>query len=124
MHEDRRPAEHGFATIVPTPAVPGDGGIASFHAVWLDGGDMAKKGTMALRARRFDATGPRSKDVLLDERVCECCATDAGFAGGNLIAVYRDRTAADVRDISFVRHADGKWTDAAPCADDGWKNPG
>lgn len=123
LHEDRQPAEHGFATIVPA-GDGGGGGTGSFQAVWLDGRDLAKKGTMTLRTRRFDANGPLSEDVQLDDRVCECCATDAGFSGGNLIAVYRDSTAAGVRDISFVRRAGGKWTAAAPCAADGWQNPG
>ncbi len=120
LHQDRQPTEHGFATIVPAR----DGGSGSFHAVWLDGRDLAKQGKMTLRTRRFDATGPQSEGVLLDDHVCECCATDAGFSGKNLIAVYRDSTAAGIRDISFVRRTGGRWTAAAPCADDGWQNPG
>lgn len=125
LHEDRQPTEHGFATIVPVGDAVDGGGKASFHAVWLDGRDLADQGAMTLRTRRFNATGPQSEDVLLDDRVCDCCPTDAGLDGdGNLVAVYRDRSLAEIRDIAAVRRTDGKWSSAIACGDDGWQNPG
>jgi hypothetical protein len=117
LHEDRQLTEHGFATLVPTD----DG---AFEAVWLDGRDLAKNGKMTLRTRRFDASGPQGPGVELDQQVCECCATDAGFSDGKLITVYRDNTEKGIRDISVARRVDGSWSAIASCADDGWKHPG
>jgi hypothetical protein len=116
LHEDRQATEHGFATLVPAA----DG---SFDAVWLDGRDLPRTGKMTLRARRFDAAGPKGPGVQLDGQVCECCATAAGRSDGKLIALYRDN-AEGIRDISVVRRVDDSWTAIAPCSDDGWKKAG
>ena len=131
LHDDRSPAEHGFATLVPE-------GKGKFTAVWLDGRDHKATGNMSLRSVRFDHTGTRlGKESLLDQRTCECCATDAAWLGGHgLITVFRDRgkpgpDAPELRDIAIIRQArkstqqaQPAWTTAKTCHDDLWHNPG
>lgn len=112
LHDDGTPTEHGFVSWVPD----GDGA----RAVWLDGRAMAAGGPMSLRTARVgSAVGAAS---VLDDRVCECCATDiAGTARGPL-AVYRDRSSAEVRDIGLAR-ADGGAPPTVLHAD-GWEIAG
>lgn len=131
LHEDRSAAEHGFATLVPE-------GRGKFSAVWLDGQDHKATGNMSLRSVRFDQTGTRiGKESLLDERTCECCATDAVWLGGKgLVTVFRDRgkpgpDASELRDIAIIRQTKSatqktpsSWTTAKTCHDDLWHNPG
>ena len=122
LHDDRSEQEHGFCSLHPV----GDG---NFRAVWLDGRALAKKPReMQLRTRiiRSDATlGPES---LLDGRVCECCPTDlVRDRKGRIVVAYRDRSAADVRDIAFVTRPvskEGAWSSPAVAAADGWERPG
>ena len=37
---------------------------------------------------------------------------------------YRDRSPDEIRDIGFVRYANGTWTEPAPLHDDGWQIAG
>ena len=39
---------------------------------------------------------------LLDDRVCECCGTDAAIIDGKAVVAYRDRSANEIRDISLA----------------------
>lgn len=124
LHEDTSAAEHGFATLVPE-------GEGKFSAVWLDGRNQKSTGNMSLRSVRFDHTGRRlGAESLLDDRTCECCATDAAWLGKQgLVTVFRDRSGSesgvsDVRDIAIIRQERPTWTDAAVCHHDLWRNPG
>ena len=110
-HHDGTPTEHGFVSMVPEA----DGG---FTAVWLDGRAFADRGEntvreMSLRGTRFAADGTQGVVDLLDPRICECCQTSAAYVGGNLVAVYRDRSASEVREMYAVRRTA-----------DGWQVPG
>lgn len=117
LHRDESATEHGFATLLPREA-------GGFAAVWLDGRDMPAGSGMGLRAVEFDAGGWLGEEQLLDQPVCECCATDAVRVGGRSVAVYRDRTPDEIRDISLIRqHADG-WSEADTVHEDGWYTPG
>lgn len=129
-HGDRSPTEHGFVSIVPW----GDGAAA----VWLDG----RKGAAAAEAAaaagrpldhsvaqpppmtlRFTTVGPGgvpAPDIEVDGRVCDCCQTDLARARHGLVAVFRDRTEDETRDIAVSRFLDGAWTAPVPVADDGW----
>ncbi len=40
------------------------------------------------------------------------------------VAVYRDRTTEEIRDIYVTRYANGKWLPGKPVGDDGWNIPG
>jgi hypothetical protein len=58
--------------------------------------------------------------VVLDPRVCDCCQTSAARARDALVVAYRDRSAAEVRDVATVRYAGGRWSEPAIVAADGW----
>lgn len=108
-HTDRSPTEHGFAAFFTAPG--GRPGLA-----WLDGRATggghdagAHGGAMTLRAALAGPRGARD-EMLLDDRVCDCCPTAAISTGGAAIVAYRDRSADEIRDISVVRFAEGKWS--------------
>jgi hypothetical protein len=112
-HRDNTKTEHGFVSLLPLP----DGRLG---AIWLDGRNMknmiesdehgpAPEG-MTLRYAAIDAGGNLSDEAELDERVCECCQTSAAITSDGPVAVYRDRSQSEVRDIYIVRQVNGSWT--------------
>lgn len=124
-HDDGSQREHGFVSLVPDAT----GGLT---AIWLDGRayDSAAEGdrfenAMQVRSRQIDPDGTMGPESLLDARACTCCQTSAVRIGtGDIIAVYRDRTAEEIRDISVVRLSDQGWSDPATVHDDGWEIAG
>jgi len=119
MHADGVAAEHGFLSFFPRD----DG----FGAVWLDGrhtvGGHGGDGAMTLRAGLLSWDGePRDLDEV-DPRICDCCQTGAAVTDDGVVAVYRGRTADEIRDILAVRLVDGRWEDPAPVHEDGWQIP-
>lgn len=131
-HEDGTPQEHGFVTLFPL----GDGGTG---LVWLDGRDYeaharADDGAtetglvpspagpqMALRFRATDVAGePAGPSMPLDDRVCDCCQTDAARTADGVLVVYRDRSGEEVRDISAVRFDGSGWSEPEAVHRDGW----
>ena len=119
LHQDTSPTEHGFVSMTPQAS----GGVG---AIWLDGGQMIEGGTgaMQLRFASLDENGVPGPETVLDDRTCECCQTDLARGPDGLIAVYRDRSEAEIRDIALVRQADGRWTDPVIVSVDGWEMPG
>lgn len=126
LNRDGTQSEHGFVSLA---ALPG-GGVG---ATWLDGRKMAgggdheeghDAGDMTLRYARVAANGTLSADVEIDPRTCECCATGMTTATAGPVIVYRDRSPAEIRDISLVRYTGGTWTQPAPVREDGWKIAG
>ena len=119
LHRDGKQTEHGFVSLV---ALPGGGA----GAVWLDGRELKgeEEGEMQLRYARIAPDGKVGPEALLDARVCECCATGMAMTKKGLVAVYRDRSAEEVRDIGVVRHVDGKWTKPEAVFADNWKIDG
>jgi hypothetical protein len=122
-HGDGTETEHGFVSLFPLEE-------GAFGAVWLDGRDYARadaqqhRPEMALRFARVE-NGAAGEEVVLDRRVCECCATGAAPApGGGHVVVYRDRSSEEIRDIARVVLRDGTWSAPAPAADDGWRIEG
>ena len=122
-HDDGTPTEHGFVSLVPTP----DG---RFRILWLDGREMGLdeagsprgSGSMTLRAALLDREGNVAASAVVDARVCDCCSTDAVMtASGSLLAVFRDRTESEIRDISVARLEDERWTPGEPLHHDGWR---
>jgi len=65
---------------------------------------------MQLRSAAFDKAHKPLGDTLIDSRVCECCPTSVALAADGPIAAYRNRTAAEIRDIYVTRLAAGKWS--------------
>jgi hypothetical protein len=123
-HRDNTKTEHGFVSLIPLP----DGRLG---AVWLDGRNMKgmKEGddhapapeSMTLRYAAIDRDGKLSDETQLDERVCECCQTSTALTSEGPIAVYRDRSQAEVRDISAVRQVNGSWGTPQPVHADNWE---
>jgi len=111
LHGDRGGEEYGFVSLA-------EGAAGKAGAVWLDGRDMRGDG-MQLRYRQIgpDALGP---EQILDGRTCECCATDLVITDKGPLAVYRDRSMHEVRDIAF---AGEDRPPEIPFAD-GWVMPG
>lgn len=123
-HSDKTQTEHGFVSLLPLP----DGRTG---AVWLDGRNMKNINdedehapspeSMTLRYAAIDANGTLSDEAQLDERVCECCQTAATLTSEGVIAVYRDRSDSEVRDIYTVRNSLGAWTSPSAVHADNWK---
>ncbi len=123
-HTDDTDTEHGFVTMFPS----GDG----IGMVWLDGrkfvneydaNDVAASG-MTLRAANFSPDRTPREEVLVDDLICDCCQTDVALTSQGPVAVYRDRTPGEIRDIYLVRYVDGEWQAGKPVANDGWNIPG
>jgi hypothetical protein len=119
-HRDRSPTEHGFVTTVPVP----DGRAT---LVWLDGrntgGEGEHRGAMTLRSTTLSADGTFGEEILLDERICDCCQTAMVRTASGLVAAYRDRSEEEIRDIAVVRYADGEWSEPAHVGNDNWHIP-
>jgi hypothetical protein len=123
-HRDNTQTEHGFVSLIPLS----DGRLG---AVWLDGRNMknvketeehaAASESMTLRYAAIDLDGNLSDETQLDERVCECCQTSAAVTSQGPVAVYRDRSQSEVRDIYIVRQVNGSWTTPQPVFADNWQ---
>lgn len=115
LHRDTKIRQHGFVSFVPAP----DGRLG---AVWLDGRKLSKEnfGNMSLLYATIGKDGSIRGETTLDNRVCECCQTSAAATAEGLIVAYRDRSPKEVRDISVVRFANGKWSAPATVANDNW----
>lgn len=126
LNRDGRQSEHGFVTLAPLP----DGGVG---AAWLDGRNMSMAGgdheghdagAMTIRYATVDASGTIASDAALDARTCECCTTGMAMTAGGPVIVYRDRSADETRDISYVRRTASAWSEPRPVRADGWKIDG
>lgn len=122
-HQDGTATEHGFVSLFPWQ---GDVG-----ALWLDGRKTQAEGEahghgggMTLRAAAIDAElAPRNKTEV-DGLVCDCCQTDVAIAASGPVAVYRNRTEDEIRDIYVARSINGDWKDGVAIANDGWEIAG
>lgn len=122
-HTDGTPTEHGFVSIHRT--------ANSAALLWLDGRKMVNEATddpkdssMTLRSAVVDPTGTLSDEQLVDDIVCDCCQTDVAVSSKGPIAVYRNRTEDEIRDIYVTRFIDGRWDPGTAIADDGWEIAG
>jgi hypothetical protein len=116
-HRDGTDTEHGFVSMTPWE----DGSAA---VVWLDGRHTAGGAAMALFHTTVDRSGRLGPERALDDRVCDCCQTDVARAEGAVVVVYRDRSEQEIRDVSVVRFAAGRWSAPYPLANDGWRIDG
>jgi hypothetical protein len=123
-HTDNTQTEHGFVSMVPYND--------KFMVVWLDGRNYAggEQGhgsatkEMTLRSAAISKSGVISQESVLDDRVCDCCQTDITVAASGPVAVYRNRSENEIRDISLVRYMNGKWTEPRIVAADNWQIAG
>jgi len=118
-HRDGKKRQHGFVSMVPTPD-------AKLAAIWLDGRNMPseEEGDMALMYTTIAANGTLGPETQIDNRACECCKTSMTATADSLVAVYRDRSDKEIRDISIVRYANGRWSQPQALTNDGWEIDG
>jgi len=118
-HRDGKKRQHGFVSLVPTPD-------AKLAAIWLDGRNMPseEEGDMALMYTTIAANGTLGPETQIDNRACECCKTSMTATADGLVAVYRDRSDREIRDISIVRYASGRWSQPQALTNDGWEIDG
>ncbi|NOX52501.1 MAG: hypothetical protein GXP16_18515 [Gammaproteobacteria bacterium] len=116
-HTDGKSVEHGFVSLYPF-----NNGVGS---LWLDGRDMAntaiKSPGTAFRSVVSNSQNNLVEAQVVDARVCDCCQTDIAIAASGPIAVYRDRSSEEIRDIFVTRLIDGRWGRGKAVAYDGWK---
>jgi hypothetical protein len=115
-HRDATETEHGFVSLVP--------GAEGFGVLWLDGRDTVAvpPGAMTLRSATLLGNGELRDEARVDDSVCDCCSTDAVRTGdGAILVAYRDRTAAEVRDVSVARRAASGWSAPRTVHADGWE---
>lgn len=113
-HSDRSETEHGFVAMLP-------GASGGADLLWLDGRQAGAGGAgMAIAAGSVESSGQVGSDRILDPRVCDCCQTALARTSEGLVAVYRDRSESEVRDIAIVRQVNGNWSEPRPVATDGW----
>lgn len=98
LHSDSTLTEHGFVS-----AVPADNG---FQLIWLDGRLATEQSPIfTIRTAQVDFEGKVSNRSVLDNNTCTCCQTTMLNTGNdNFIALYRDRTEAEIRDIAAVTY--------------------
>lgn len=118
-HTDGTPTEHGFVSLYTTDAGTG--------LIWLDGRKMGNEATgdpvdtgMTLRSATIAPDGSLLDEALLDDLICDCCQTDIAMTEKGPIAIYRDRTREEIRDIYVARIVDGQWQPGVPISDDNW----
>lgn len=118
IHDDPLSGEHGFVSIAPL-------GDEAFGVMWLDGraisDPLSKAKQMGLYFRRISATGELGEEQCIDPRVCDCCQTDLiATSNGGLLAAYRDRSATEIRDMSFLVFDGESWSEPKTIHADGW----
>jgi hypothetical protein len=130
-HHDGTQTEHGFASLfpmghgfgliwldgrnMPAPPKPGGGGKGG------EGHDGPAAGAMSVRFAQFDSSFKQVADTEVDARVCECCPTAATVTAEGVIAAYRDRSDAEIRDNYVTRFVNGKWTEPKAVFNNNWK---
>lgn len=128
LHRDTTATEHGFVSMEPV-------GEDRILAIWLDGRETAGRAddaysdtsmSMTLRSAEINSEGEIFRPQVIDATVCDCCQTDIVQSGNDYIAVYRGRTADEVRDIKITRYSPetGEWTAPETLYDDGWQVAG
>ena len=114
-HTDGTPTEHGFVSMYR--AADGVG------LIWLDG-RATPDNPMTLRSAVISRDGERIHEHEIDRSVCDCCQTDIAISSRGPLAVYRDRTADEIRDIYIARHNGERWEPGERLYADNWKIPG
>lgn len=125
VHRDGTPTEHGFVSMAPA-------GEDKVRLIWLDGRHMAKTADshgeggdehMTLRGAVLARDGVPTEEHELDSLTCACCQTDMVRGNSRTSAVYRDRTAKEIRDIGAVVFGTGV-PEARLVHEDAWTMPG
>ncbi len=117
-HTDSTRTEHGFVSMLPQAD-------NTFLLVWLDGrntgvDNQGHKSAMTIRSTVLTIEGDLSDEKVIDERVCDCCQTDGTMTTDGPVAVFRDRSELEIRDISSSRKTDQGWTAPKSVFFDNW----
>ena len=120
-HHDGTKSEHGFASLFQMPG-------AGLGLVWLDGRQMKEgehegmdAGPMSIRGAVFNPDNTQASEMLVDDRVCECCPLATAVTASGPIVAFRNRTTAEIRDIYVSRLVGGAWTEPVAVHHDNWK---
>ena len=116
-HHDGTPTEHGFVSMTSAPG----GGMG---VIWLDSRKLNEPGgsdDVALMYTSIDPTGKVGTETNVDPRVCECCQPSSVRTSNGVLAVYRDRSPDEIRDIAIIRFDGSKWSAPKIVSADGWK---
>lgn len=126
-HNDGTQTEHGFVSMAPM-------GGNTLGMIWLDGRNYEEQGhsdhdshgagDMSLRFARISEMATIEEEQELDARTCDCCQTALAATPSGLVAVYRDRSAEEVRDIAYTRYDKGEWTSPQILFADDWQIKG
>ncbi len=127
-HIDNTQTEHGFVSMAAMPN-------QDLGFIWLDGrkyaqapqgghGSHGGAEEMTLRFARLSEKGEILDRTSLDDRTCDCCQTSLAATDNGMLAVYRDRSAEEIRDIAYVRYQEGAWSEPQVLHADGWKIKG
>ncbi|REL33459.1 exo-alpha-sialidase [Rhodohalobacter sp. SW132] len=127
-HRDGTATEHGFVSMEPLDS-------DRVLAIWLDGRNTEDRGhdeyddpekAMTLRSAEVSRDGSLTREREIDAMICDCCSTDMVLSNGRALAVYRDRTEDEIRDISIASYdlETGEWSDPRPVHEDGWQISG
>jgi hypothetical protein len=112
-------AEHGFVSILPFAG--GGAGVTLLDGgAGLIGAAQDAHPAMQLGYATWDG-GSVTATRILDARVCDCCQTASAMTSRGPVVVYRDRSEAEIRDMSVVRLVDGAWTAPRTLHADGWE---
>lgn len=130
-HTDNTRTEHGFVSLFPSKTGVG--------ALWLDGRNTVEDGSgghgsgghgsadaggMTLRSAVITPDQTITDDRLVDDLVCDCCQTNVAVTDDGPIAVYRNRTGEEIRDIYVARNLNSEWQPGVAVANDGWEISG
>ena len=124
-HEDRSMTEHGFVSMLPLNQ-------NKVLSIWLDGRKTEGRAHdeysdvnqgMTLRSAEISSNGEVTRRNEIDQLVCDCCQTDMVAVDGGALAVYRNRTENEIRDIAISRYdlETGSWSEPRIVAEDGWQ---
>lgn len=124
-HQDETATEHGFVSLEPMNS-------DKVLAVWLDGRETADRAddeysdtskSMTIRSAEISRSGVVTNRSVIDDTVCDCCQTDLTKTEDGYIAVYRGRTAEEIRDIKLSRYntESGTWSAPISVHEDNWQ---
>ena len=122
-HKDNKLGEHGFVSFF-------NASNNKVGLVWLDGRNMMGEehghgyGLMNLYSTTIDKNGILGEEILLDDRVCECCPTSAVNIENDILVAYRDRSLSEIRNINLVRWNNSSWQKPHSLHNDNWKIAG
>jgi hypothetical protein len=130
VNTDGKQAEHGFVSLWPQSR-------DSLGVAWLDGrnheggheahGEHGQpdmhRGMTSLRSAVFTTSLQRGGESEVDASACDCCQTGVAMTARGPLLAYRDRTAAEIRDIYTTRREGDHWTTPRPVHADRWKMP-